>query len=106
MVAFLLGWYFVAMWFLRRQHPVREQGVLVYYPILAFVFLGVITDCVFNWTFGSILFMDVPRVWKGELTLSQRMHRIRKTGTGWRLMIADYVCERLLNPRDPDGHHC
>jgi len=102
----LFSWYLVAMWYLKRTHAIREEGFFIYYTVLIFVALGTITDVVYNIIFGTIIFMDIPRLWKNEYTLSQRLARIRFEGKGWRLKIADFVCEKLLNPRDPDGHHC
>ena len=103
----LFGWFIVAMWFLRRMHPIREHGVIVFRFVELLVLIGAATDVLYNLTIGTLLFMELPRVWKGEWTLSQRMKRIRREGKGgYRLRIADFVCERLLNPYDPDKHHC
>ena len=102
----LFLWFLYAMWVLRRKHQIREKTGLFYYIILFLAAIGYPGDVLFNIIWGSIILLDVPRLWKGEFTLSLRLERIHKTGRGWRLRIASWVCEKLLDPYDPDGDHC
>ena len=57
-----------------------------------------VIDVVFNFTFGSILFLQLPYI-NGHWyqTLSMRM-AYNKTQTGWRSKIASFVCSNLLDP--------
>ena len=111
---FLLGWFYVAMWYLRRMDHIRDEGIIIYFSTFIGVALGAVSDVFYNIIFGTILFLDIPRLWKGELTLSQRMKRIRKdfipsesTSLGrYKYRFATFICERLLNPQDPTGIHC
>jgi len=112
--ALLLAWFYVAMWYLRRMTHIRDEGAIVYFSTFIAVALGAVSDVFYNLTFGTLVFLDIPRLWKGEVTLSQRMKRIRKdflpSESNWlgryRYRLASYVCERWLNPQDPTGSHC
>ena len=59
--------------------------------------LAYLLDVAVNLTIASVVFVDLPR----EATLTARLHRYRR---GWRHTVARFICERLLNPFDPD--HC
>lgn len=99
-------WFRGVMWLLGRQHSIREKTGLVYYFFVFLGVLGLIGDCLYNFTFGTILFLQLPK----DVTLSKRVERIRKTGvTGWRRKLADTVCGDILNPisnRYGMGDHC
>ena len=104
--ALLFCWYLVAMWMQKRMHPIREEGVIIFGTLRLLVAIGALTDVLYNLTFGTIIFLELPRLKQDEWTLSRRLARIRDQGRGWRLKTADFICERFLNPYDPDGHHC
>jgi len=101
----LFGWFLTAMWFLRRRHQLREKLGPVYFVLVGIVLGGLPLDAVLHFIPGTIWFLDLPQ----ELTLSKRLERYREDpkykGT-WRMRHADFVCERILNPFDPSGHHC
>lgn len=59
-------------------------------------------DALVNLTIGSLLFLELPRWW----TLSERLHYHAIRRHGWRTAMALWLCTELLNPFDPDGHHC
>ena len=60
--------------------------------------IGGIVDVAVNLTYGTILFMDVPR----ELLLTKRIERL-KSSTGYRGWLANQLC-KLLNYIQKD--HC
>lgn len=62
----------------------------------------IVLDVVVNITIGSLLFLELPRWW----TLSERLNHHALRAHGWRTFMAQWICSRLLNPFDPDGHHC
>lgn len=108
---FLFLWYLLAMYWLRRQSQIRTWNFVVYYAVLPLLYAGVVIDVIYNIIPGSIIFLQLPRYGKRagrkrEITLSMRLHNIRTFGWGWRLMVADFICERILNPYDPKNHHC
>lgn len=49
-----------------------------------------------------LIFWRIPRDW----TLTYTLKRIQNTETGWREVVAVWVCSHLLNPFDPKGKHC
>lgn len=66
----------------------------------AVVGIGTILDIVFNITLGTLVLMDVP----GELTLSQRLTRLKAAG-GWRGAVAEWIGSELLDCFDYRGRH-
>ena len=75
-------------------HPfVRFNARLVWFAALP-------VDAALN-VLWSFLFLDIPR----ELILSPKLKRLKVKG-GWRGKVATWVCRYVLNPFDPDGHHC
>lgn len=67
---------------------------------IAPVFL--LLDVAVNLVIGSLLFLEPPRWW----TLSERLHYHAINNHGWRTSIAVWLCVNMLNPFDPDFHHC
>jgi hypothetical protein len=59
-------------------------------------------DVAVNIIIGSLLFLERPRWW----TLSERLHYHAISNHGWKTYLAAWLCRNLLNPFDPDGHHC
>ena len=59
-------------------------------------------DVLLNAMVGSLIFLEPPR----ELVLTSRLKRHKAANFGWRAVLANWICERLLNQFDPDGRHC
>jgi len=101
----LFLWFLFAMWFLRRKHQLREKLGPVFFAIVGVVVGGLILDVIFQWTLAPIIFMEFTP----NITFSKRMERYRDNpkykGT-WKMRWADFICEHILNPFDPSGHHC
>lgn len=68
------------------------------------VFVGYVLDAFANMTFMSIILLELPRWNEGEILVTDRLKRIRKTETNWRKHLADWFVP-LLNPYDPGGPH-
>ena len=76
------------------------QAKLLGYPVLA---VGALLDAGVNILIMSLIFVERPYEW----LLTQRLARHIKTGGGWRRALATLICQRLLNPFDPDQRgHC
>ena len=99
--ALLLLWlgYITVMAGLREWNRLHWFAKLNLLP-LAPLFL--LLDVAMNITIGSLLFLEVPRWW----TLSERLHYHAISNHGWKTYLAAWLCRNLLNPFDPDGHHC
>lgn len=69
------------------------------YPALA---VGLLWDFLVNVISCTILFMDIPR----EYTMTSRLIRYKRQGTGWRCKLANWFCSQLLDALDPSGCHC
>ncbi len=65
------------------------------------LFIFAIEDVLFNWTVGTILFLEIPK----ETLFTTRVSRLND-GNGWRGKLAKYFCREFLDPFDPAGHHC
>lgn len=77
-------------------HPLTRAFAWVY------VFYGYIRDIGFNLFVAPKIFGDRAR----ELTLTARLKRYRKEGTGENAAIAEFLCDQWLDQRDPSGDHC
>lgn len=67
--------------------------------VLPFAVTGYVLDVGLNWTLFWVL--GRPQ----EPTISARLKRMRAAATGgWRGWTADFICDRMLNPWDKNGH--
>lgn len=72
-------------------------------PCEAVLSVLILYDVAYNLTIGTIFFLlDPPREW----TLTARLIRYKKQGSGWRFVVASYICANLLDPFAPSGCHC
>lgn len=95
---FSVTWlYYVAVMSLK----VKYKSLPIESKVLAMIHLpiGLILDFCLN-VLMSPLFLEPPL----ELTLSARLKRHRERSRGFRLRIADYICQNLLNPFEQN--HC
>jgi hypothetical protein len=102
----IVGWLtwglFLMMMPLKRS---KEAGTLTTvakvfgYPWLAVMIL---MDAFFNLVYGTIIFMEIPH----EILFTARLDRMLCCDTTWRRRVALYLCDRFLDPFDPDGRHC
>jgi hypothetical protein len=93
--------YVLVMGFYRAKLAGRLKG-LTLVMALPIVAIGLLVDLVANYTIATLVFADLPR----ERLVTDRLRRYIATGSGWRYTLADAVCNRLLDPFDPDGNHC
>lgn len=75
--------------------------VLGYLPYI----VGSALDVYCNLIPVSVILLEFPKLLGGELTVTARMTRLRKTG-GRRGDTARWFCGELLNALDPSGDHC
>lgn len=69
------------------------------YTILA---IGAVVDCIMNFSLFALIFLDIPR----EILVTQRLKRMIKSGVGWRLKLAQWICSNVLNPFTQGDKHC
>lgn len=119
---------------LETQEPSIKTAALLLlaWPLLGAAYIlgiGIVVDVVYNWTFGSLLYLQWPKEWKE--TFSVRVCRERKNivrryipylikgedigGTsyrgfathglsGYRRRLSEWIFQKLLKPVDPN--HC
>lgn len=68
------------------------------YTVLA---VGLLVDLIVQVLVASLLWLELPR----ELTVSERVARLCKHGSGWRLRLALWFRHTLLAPFDRSGGH-
>lgn len=66
------------------------------------IIVGLLFDVAMNLIVGTIFFRELPK----ELLFTSRLQRHLKESHGWRLRMAAWWCEHLLDPFDPAGTHC
>jgi hypothetical protein len=63
----------------------------------------VVIDVVMNWTLFTLFMFDLPR----EAFVTTRLKRYQaQVSEDWRKRFAVVMCTKLLNPFDPNKHHC
>lgn len=76
---------------------------VIQYPLYAIAGIGYIVDVLFNWFYGTAIFLQLPK----QLTLTKRLRLILITEnpeTSWRFKIAYFMCTKLIEPWD--YNHC
>ena len=81
-----------------QRHRMRRIARLHFYALLPVAFL---LDLLLNWIVGTLVFASLPR----ELMFTTRLIRHQLEG-GWRGVLAEWICTRMLNQFDPTGGHC
>lgn len=103
---------------LETQEPsIKTAAFLLFvWPLLgalSILGVGIVIDIAYNWTFGSLLYLQWPKEWKE--TFSVRVCRERKytlrwytpgySGiSGYRRRLSEWIFQKLLKPVDPN--HC
>lgn len=101
LAVYALWVFFLACMALERA---RDEGRLSKWGLgfgLVVLWVGYGLDVVINLTVCTVVFVELPREW----TVSSRVSRL-EAGTGYRKVVAVWVCQNLLNPFDPSGKHC
>lgn len=92
------GWYASIMHLKHNRDKLRWPAKALGYPWL---YAGLVVDVLFNLTWGTLMFLELPR----ELLYTSRVSR-HYAKRSWRGALARWVCRELLDPLDPTGRHC
>jgi hypothetical protein len=78
----------------------KLHGLALYagYTVLA---VGLLVDLVVQVLVATVMWLELPR----ELTVSERVARLCKHGSGWRQRLALWFRAELLAPFDRSGGH-
>jgi len=99
--------YRVAMWLKKHRADIENKNKIVVVAVYAAFYVAYILDVIYNYGPGSLMFGRLPNL--GDWTFSARLERIRNNPLDYsarQLALADFFCEKLLNPYDVKGKHC
>lgn len=85
---------FYAAW---QKMPLVTKLLAVPAVVLAFIF-----DVAWNWTLGSLGFLELPP--KGTYTFTQRLSIYKQVERGWRGTLAYFICDHFLDVFQSGGH--
>ena len=101
-ISFYTLWtFFLSIMSLKRAKDAKTLSRPAYYLGLPLLIMGYTLDVLFNWVFGTVMFLELPR----EGVLTHRLKRHYKKDN-WRGRLARYICSNLLDAFDPSGKHC
>lgn len=94
-------------WRQRAPSDLAELGLIG--AIVPLAFVGWVLDVGFNWSYGLALGKTRHPTLSSKLQYLRRVARNEVPDTygiarPWRVAVANFVCERLLNPFEKDGH--
>jgi len=94
--------YILVMWMKRKEQEIKVKGGL--WLVLAYTILviALVADVAYNLVYGTLLQMGI-----GTLLFTSTLQRIRQNPKAfyqWQRDIADTICEKMLNPHNPQ--HC
>ncbi len=84
-----------------NRHREKQYRGARYYAAYAYLVFFLVADVLFNFSYGSLLFMQAPSL--KRKTLTARLKHIIKHQTGWRYRLALFICRYLIEPWD-SGH--
>lgn len=104
---FILWFMFVNVMFVKNtlleKYQDGWQRKLIYIIGGPFFVVGYLYDVIFNITYGTLMFLQLPKA--DALTLSTRMKNlIKNEPDSWRGKFAIFICKYLVEPWDPN--HC
>ena len=94
--------FFVLVMGFYRAHLLKKMNKLTWALGSPFIIFGIIADIFSNIVIAPFVFFDLPR----EPTVTGRLKRYHRQGSGWRYQIANFVCQNMLDIFDPTGDHC
>lgn len=100
LMSYMWVFYLAIMNLKRNRKSLTPLAKVVAYPMVA---LGLISDVLFNFTFGTLFFLELPK----ELLMTTRLQRhLNDNKNDWRDRNAQWFCHNFLNPFDSSGNHC
>jgi hypothetical protein len=100
-LAFYALWvFYLAVMNLKRVRDLgqlHKTALVLGYPVLV---VGYALDVILNVVVMTVILLE----WPQETTISSRLKRHNRIGTGWRMPIVRFF-EPLLDPFDPSGDH-
>jgi len=92
--------YIAIMGFKKALPTMGIVSKFIAYSILP---VGLVADMLFNFTWGSIMFLELPK----ELLMTTRLKRhLADHKKDWRDRNANWFCKEFLNVYDSTGKHC
>jgi len=99
-IAYTWVFYLAVMNLARNKERLTPVNKVFAYPML---WVGLVADMLFNFTVGSLMFLEVPQ----ELLMTTRLKRhLRDHKKDWRDRNANWFCYHFLDAFDSSGKHC
>lgn len=83
----------------RLRGTLPKAALVVAYPVL---WIGLFLDFSLNMLVMTVVLLEIPREW----LVTPRVARHKFYGSGYRKVVAAWMCDTLLDPFDPAGCHC
>ena len=98
---YILWFMYMAIMNLKRAKENGTLSKLAFTLGIPWLILGYLLDVLFNWVFGTVLFLELPK--SGVFTSRLKRHYKKQN---WRGKLARFLCTNLLDAFDPSGKHC
>lgn len=98
-ISFVILWLIFINVMTWKKHK-EKIPKLIHYPLYVIAAIGYVIDILFNWVYGTIIFLELPR----QLTLSERLREALIKDDSWRFKLAYFFCTKLIEPWD--WNHC
>lgn len=94
---------YVAVMAIYRAHLMNKLHGLIKYMSIPVVALGALVDAFANIFIATVIFWERPYEW----LVTTRLTRYQTYKEDhWRKKLAQYVCDKMLDPFDPYDNHC
>lgn len=103
LATFALWMMFIPVANLVNRHNEKPYTGLRYYIILVFVYIFVLIDVIYNYTYGALLFLEFADNDRKTLT-SRLKHYLRTEPDSVRGKMAYFICAYMIEPWD--AGHC
>lgn len=100
-VLYLVWMFYLIVMTLKRARDAKTLSPYAHIMAVPLIVVAETLDAIGNWTFCTILFLELPR----EILITSRLKRLILS-EGWRSDLAGFICGDLLNAFDPSGNHC
>ena len=101
----LLWVLYVIVMFIKKRHMTNKYKAWEYLYAAPLVVAFFAVDIFVNYTFMSLVLWELPKSWKEEKTVTERLNRYYFTDHGWRTQITAWIGPLLLDRWDPNGKH-
>jgi hypothetical protein len=96
---------YVIVMYIKKSHVTNKYKAWEYLYVGILVLVFYLVDVFVNYTFMSFVLWELPKSWKEEKTVTERLNRYFFHDSGWRTLVTSWVGPVLLDRWDPRGKH-